>query len=248
VSGRVALTSPRPAGRVPGPRPVAGPPWWRSRRALGLAAALATLLGAGGWVVGWTSLLGVRTVAVTGVRTVPAGDVLAAAAVARGEPLARVNTGAVARRVGAIPGVARVAVTRSWPCTVRIAVTERRGVAVVSRAGTSWLVDGGGTVFQRLETVPAGLPRLEVRDVGPDDPATRAGLSALAALAPAVRAQVRVVTAGTPEAVRLRLSGGRTVVWGDTGDAAAKAQAMRALLGRPGRTYDVSTPEVVTVR
>jgi cell division protein FtsQ len=220
----------------------------RSRRILVALAVLAVVTGAGGWVVGWTGLLGIRAMTVTGVRTLPAADVLAAAAVTRGEPLARVDTGAVARRVGAIPGVARVAVTRSWPSTLRIAITERRGVAVVSLAGTPWLVDGGGVVFQRLETVPAGLPRLQVLDVGPGDRATRAALSALAALSPAVRAQVRVVRAATPEAVRLELSGDRTVVWGGSDDTAAKAQALQALLGRPGRRYDVSTPEIVTVR
>jgi cell division protein FtsQ len=244
----VALGSSRPAGQVRAPGSAPRSPWWRSRRVLAVAAALATLLVAGGWVVGWTSLLGVRTVTVTGVRTLPAADVLTAAAVPRGEPLARVDTGAVARRVTAIPGVARVAVSRSWPSTLRIAVTERRGVAVVSRQGTWWLVDGTGVLFQRLSAAPPGLPRLAVPDVGPDDPATRAALSAVAALSPRIRAQVRVVAAAKPEAVRLELSGGRTVVWGSADDSAAKAEALQALLGRPGRTYDVSTPEVVTVR
>lgn len=249
MTGRSTSAPSRPAaGRVPAVRPGSDPPWWRTRRAVVLAAVLVTLLGAAGWAVGWTSLLGVRAVAVTGVRALSSAEVTAAAAVPRGQPLARVDTAAVARRVGAIAGVARVAVTRSWPSTLRIAVTERRGVAVVTRDGTPWLVDGTGVVFQRL-TVPAGgLPRLDVPAAGPDDPATRAALAALSALSPPVRAQLRVVAAATAEAVRLDLSGGRTVVWGDASDAAAKAQALQALLGRPGRTYDVSTPAVVTVR
>jgi cell division protein FtsQ len=206
------------------------------------------MLATGTWVVGWTGLLGVRTVTVTGTRALPAADVLAAAQVSRGEPLARVDTGAVTRRIGAIPGVARVAVTRAWPATLRIAVAERRGVAVVYRLGSPWLIDGVGVVFQRLATAPAGLPRLDVVAAAPDDPATRAALSALTALSPAVRAQVRSAAAATPEAVRLRLSGGRAVLWGGADEAAAKAEALQALLRRPGRTYDVSTPSVVTVR
>jgi len=213
-----------------------------------VAGVLVVLLGAGGWVVGWTGLLAVRTVTVTGVLALPAAEVLAAAAVPRGEPLARVDTGAVAGRVGAIPGVARVAVSRAWPSTLRIAVTERRGVAVVALQGAPWLVDSGGVVFQRLAAAPAGLPRLDVPGAGRDNPASRAALSALTALSPAVRAQVRAVVATTPEAVRLQLSGARTVIWGDSDEAGAKAEALQALLGRPGRTYDVSTPAVVTVR
>jgi len=210
--------------------------------------AVVALLGVGGWVFGWSSLFGMRTVAVTGAHALAPADVLAAAAVPRGAPLARVDTAAVARRVGAIPGVARVAVTRAWPSTLRIAVTERHGVALVARNGSPWLVDGVGVVFQRLAVAPAGLPTLKVAAAGPDDPATRAALSALGALTPRVRTQVRSVAAATPEAVRLALSGGRTVLWGDGDRAAAKAEALQALLRRPGRTYDVSTPAVVTVR
>jgi cell division protein FtsQ len=213
-----------------------------------VAGVLVALVGVGGWAIGWTSVLGVRGVAVTGVRALPAADVMAAAAVPAGQPLARVNTAAVAHRVGAIPGVARVAVTRSWPSTLRIAVTERHGVAVVSRLGAPWLVDPGGVVFQRLDAAPVGLPRLEVGSPGADDPATHAALAALTALAAPVRAQVQVVAAVAPAEIRLSLSGGRTVFWGDGADAAAKAEALQALLSRPGRVYDVSTPTVVTVR
>jgi len=237
-----------PVGGMRSPGSVPGSPWWRSRRTLVVLGVLVALLGAGGWVLGWTGVLGVRTVAVAGVRTLSAADVVSAAAVPRGRPLARVDTAAVARRVGAIPGVARVAVTRSWPSTLRIAITERRGIAVVSRDRTAWLVDRTGVVFQRLAAAPAGLPRLDVAGVRPDDPATRAALAALAALPPAVRSQVQAVSAATPEAVRLALSGGRTVLWGGADEPVAKARALQALLGRPGRTYDVSTPSVVTVR
>jgi cell division protein FtsQ len=38
------------------------------------------------------------------------------------------------------------------------------------------------------------------------------------------------------------------VFWGGGEDSAAKAAALGALLSRPGRHYDVSTPSVVTVR
>jgi cell division protein FtsQ len=206
------------------------------------------LAGAIGWVVGFTSVLGVRTVTVTGLRTLPAAQVRAAAAVRPGEPLARVDTAAVGDRVRAIPGVARVAVTRSWPSTLRIAVTERSGVAVAMVAGAPWLVDGAGVRFQRLAAAPAGLPRLSVLAAGPDDPATTAALAALAALAPPVRGQLLVLAARTPDSVTLTLRGGRTVLWGGAAESAAKAQVLTALLARPGSVYDVSTPSVVTVR
>lgn len=218
------------------------------RRVLGIAAAAVLLAVLLGWLVGVSSLLGVRSVTVTGLRTLPAADVLAAAAVPTGQPLARVDTTAVAARVRAIPGVARVAVTRAWPRTLRIAVTERHGVAVTSVSGVLWLVDRTGVRFQRLDRAPPGLPRLAVRDVAPDDPTTTAALSAIVAIGPPVRAQLLVVTADTPDSVRLALTGGRSVTWGDGSDGAAKARVLAALLTRHGTVYDVSTPSVVTVR
>lgn len=221
----------------------------RGSRRLLLAAVLVLLLaGATGWVVGCTGVLGVRAVKVTGLRALPAGSVLAAAAVRQGQPLARVDTDAVADRVRAVPGVERVAVTRSWPTTLRITVTERRGVAVAGVAGVLWLVDHTGVRFQRLDRAPAGLPRLTVRDPRAGDPATAAALSALAALAPPVRAQVLAVGASTPDSVTLTLRGGRRVIWGGAGEAEAKARVLAALLTRPGKVFDVSTPSVVTVR
>jgi cell division protein FtsQ len=215
---------------------------------VGVVAAVVALAGALGWVVGGTGVLGVRTVTVTGLRTLRTADVLAVAAVPVGQPLARVDTAAMAGRVRAIPGVARVAVTRSWPRTLRIAVTERHGVAVIRTGGTLWLVDGAGVRFQRLDRAPPGLPRLAVRDAAPGDPTVAAALAAVAAIGPPLRAQVLVVAADTPYSVRLTLTGGRTVTWGDGTEGAAKARVLAALLARPGKVYDVSTPSVVTVR
>ena len=213
------------------------------------AAGLAVvLLATAGWVVGFTGLLGVRTVAVGGVRSLAPDEVRAAAAVRVGQPLARVDTDAVAERVRRLPGVARVAVARAWPTTLRITVTERRGVAVVPLDGGTWLVEADGVVVQRLASRPKGLPRLDVARAAADDPACRAALAALTALPPPVAAQVLVVAAPTPDSVTFTLTGRRTVLWGGVDEAAAKAAALAALLRRPGRHYDVSTPSTVTVR
>ena len=221
----------------------------RSRARVWLVAGtVVLLLGLAFWAAGFTGLLGVRTIAVTGTRALTEQEIRDAAGVSRGEPLARVDTGAVAGRVGTLPGVARVAVTRSWPSTLRITVTERTGVAVLPRDGATWLVDADGVVFQRLTTRPRGVPRLAVARPGPDDAATTAALDALTGLPAPVARQVLLVTARTPDSVTLTLTGKRTVVWGGPEDAALKARVLPALLGRPGTRYDVSNPAVVTVR
>jgi cell division protein FtsQ len=231
------------------PRPAAPEKTPRSRRGprIGAALVVVALLAATVWVVGFSGVLGVRQVTVTGVKGLSADQVRGAAAVPDGRPLARVDTGAVAGRVRALPGVERVAVTRSWPGTVRITVTERHGVALVDRGDALWLVDPDGVVFQRLSSHPK-LPILRIPGVGPDSDVARAALTAVTALPPTLLAHVNEVRAPTPERVTLYLTGRRTVRWGGAADSAAKAQVLVALLSRPGSYYDVSTPSVVTVR
>ena len=230
-------------------RPAPAPQRPPSRRGRAAGAVLGTLavLAAAVWVVGFSGVLGVRQVTVTGVQTLSADQVRSAAAVPDGSPLARVDTGAVADRVRSLAGVERVAVTRSWPGTLRITVTERRGVALVDRGEALWLVDPDGVVFQRLPDHPK-LPILRIPAIGPDSPEARAALTAVTALPPTLLAHVSEVRAPTPEQVTLYLSGKRTVLWGGAADSAAKASVLAALLSRPGSYYDVSTPSVVSVR
>jgi cell division protein FtsQ len=223
------------------------PPRGRGRLWGGLVLVV-LLLGAAVWVVGFTGVLGVKNVTVTGVTALSAEQVRAAAAVPDRQPLARVDLAAVSGRVSALAGVERVAVARSWPGTVRITVTERRGVAVVQRGDGIWLVDPGGVVFQRVAARPRGVPLLAIAGVGPDDPATRSALAALLALPAPVVAQVVKIAAPAPEQVTLVLTGKRTVLWGGADESAAKAAALTALLPKPARVYDVSTPSVVTTR
>jgi cell division protein FtsQ len=78
-----------------------------------------------------TPLLDVDRVLVTGVDGARAEAVRSAAAVAPDQPLISLDTGSVASRVEDLPWVASAQVSRSWPATVRVRVTEREVVAAV---------------------------------------------------------------------------------------------------------------------
>jgi cell division protein FtsQ len=78
-----------------------------------------------------TPLLDVDRVLVTGVDGARAEAVRSAAEVAPDQPLVSLDTGAVADRVEDLPWVASAQVSRSWPATVRVRVTEREVVAAV---------------------------------------------------------------------------------------------------------------------
>jgi cell division protein FtsQ len=215
-------------------------------RVLAMVAAGLVLLGVMAWIVYGTSVLGVRRIEVNGTTIVDAGRVRAAAAVVIGTPLARVDTDAVAARVGALPPVASVDVSRSWPGTLVIDVTERVPVAVVATPAGFVVVDATGVVFNTVAVAPAGVVTLKVASPGPADPSTVAALHVLAALTPQLRAQLAAISATTPTAIRLELTGGRAVIWGGADQSEVKARVATALLGRPGKTIDVSAPEVAT--
>ncbi len=230
---------------------VALTPVHRRRRAVAALVALLVVLGGLAlaarllvWESGW---FGAEQVRVTGLGAVPEADVLAAVALVPGGPLADVDTAGIAVRVAALPGVAEVTVGRSWPHTVAVDVTERVPVAVTDTSAGPRPVDAGGVAYPA--PVPEGLPRLTFRTVAPDDPATRAALDVLAALPDPLRGQVRTVdvTGGVPQ-VSLGLTEDRVVRFGTADRASVKASVLVVLLSQEGRVYDVSSPDLPTVR
>lgn len=220
----------------------------RTRLVLVLSLLAATaLLGTAAWVLLGTTLFGVRVVEVSGTDRVAPATVRAAAAIDPGTPLARLDTAAVAERLGRLPAVRTVQVTRTWPRTVTIQVSERRPAAVQSRGPAYLLIDRAGVAFDTVPRRPRGLPLVSA-PVDAGRPALRAAITVLDQLPPKVRQQVLAVRATSVEDVEVRLRRGRTVLWGSTERAERKATVLTALVGRKARVYDVSAPDAPTTR
>jgi cell division protein FtsQ len=203
------------------------------------------LIAALAYVVLATPLLAVRDIRVVGSTIAGPDMVRAAAQVELGTPLARVDTDAVADRVGAIPSVAHADVYRSWPSTLVVDVTERTAAAVV-RSGSAYLVlDASGVVFERVERRPDGVVLLVLANPGPGDAATVAALHVVAALTPQLRHLVKQVDAPSPTDLQLELTDGRVVFWGDPDRSDDKARAATAVLGRATKRIDVSSPDEI---
>jgi len=214
------------------------------------AAGLVLLVIAlGAWVVYGTSLLGVKQVQITGLGVLTPTEVLEAAAVPTGTPLARVDPAAVRARIAALPAVARVEVTRDWPAILIIDVVERTAAAAVPEGTAFLLTDATGVAYLTVDRVPSGLPVVKLPGrPDPADPTTRAALAVLGALTPKLRGQMVALVADAPTRVRLELRNHRVVVWGDATDNETKAVVASTLLDKPGKEIDVSAPDVVTVR
>lgn len=202
------------------------------------------------YVLYFTSFLGVKSVDVVGSKSVPADQVRAVAAVPDEKPMLRVSTDEVRDRVAEMPGIATVEVSRTWPSTITITITERTAIAYFDSGpgGDGYhLVDGGGVVFKTVKTKPAGLPELKLPKVSADDPVTQAVTAVLGIIPSQLLKQVTTATAKTPGSVEFTLSSGKIVRWGNAEDTDRKAKVLAALLSREGKTYDVSAPELPTV-
>ena len=95
---------------------------------------------------------------------------------------------------------------------------------------------------------PPGLAYIDVDKPGPRDPPTMAALQVMTALNPEVVGQVSRIAAPSIASITLTLTDGRTVVWGTTDRTEEKAEKLSALLTQPGQTYDVSSPDLPTVK
>ncbi len=211
---------------------------------LGLLALVVTV--GLGLVMYFTPLMSVRNVVVVGTGSVTEEQVLQAAAVPVGRPLLQVDTDAVADRVATIRQVATARVQREYPSTLRITIAERVPVAIKDFPDGPRLYDRDGVDF--TGPPPPALPYLDVDNPGPADPPTKAALEVLTSLRPDVAGQVGRVAAPSVASITLTLTDGRVVVWGTNDRTEEKAEKLAALLTQPGHTYDVSSPDLPTVK
>ena len=121
--------------------------------------------------------------------------------------------------IAELPWVGEVHVARRWPATAVVRVVERVPVASVRAPDGIVLVDKTARVLERVETAPAGLPRLIVIDPavapGQTQPHVAALLSIAIQLTPELRVWVNSLTVGPDGSPQLRLRDDVPVVFGD---------------------------------
>ncbi len=217
----------------------AGVPW----REIGLVAAVLAFLG---WVVFYSPVLGVRAVDITGLVELPEAQVREVAAVVMGTPLTRVDATSIADRVRGLKPVGAVDVSRVWPSTLRIAVTERVPVGGIKQGNAFELFDGQGVLFRTAGSLPGGVAQVELAVVNPLLVEGAARL--IGSLTPELREGLVTLKVDGPAGYTLVLPNGRTVIWGDAEENDLKAKVATALMKQKGKRIDVSVPEIVTIQ
>jgi len=219
----------------------------RRLRPLLYAVLVLVLAAAGTWLVFFSSVLTAREVSVHGNETMSSVRVRAVAKVPIGTQLARVDLAAIQARVEALPAVRSASVSRSWPHTIAISITERTPVAVVDRGAGLQAVDEDGVLFGSYARKPADLPLIATApDVRAEALAEAAHV--VTSLRDDIAAKVERVDVASVDRIKLVLTGGRTVMWGSAEESAQKAAVVAVLLQQPGTEIDVSVPGRPTTR
>ncbi|WP_332839001.1 cell division protein FtsQ/DivIB [Nocardia bovistercoris] len=209
-----------------------------------LAVALLTVALVSAW---FTPMLSVRTVEIDGAVAVSQDQVREQLRVESGRSMLRIDTVEMARRVATLPKVRTARVQRVFPSTVRVTVVERAPLLYFDSPQGAHLMDVDGVEYA-IEAAPIGVPKLVADRPGAADPVTVAAVAVLAVLPPALTIQVAQVLARTVSDISLQLTDGRSVLWGGANDAERKAQVVLPLLTREGTVFDVSSPNLVTVK
>lgn len=219
----------------------------RFRRLLALGTA--TVLVAALILASRSPLLDVDHVAVAGAAHSGDAQVRARAAIASGRAMTSVDLDAAATRVEALPWVGTAQVTRRWPGTVRVSVTERTPVGVAGRGAGAVVVDRDGRILGAATAADAELPL-----VGPDPVAGPGGwipehrrpvAALLADLPSSIRPSVAEATIDDRGLVVI-LDTGIRVHLGDRSRLRAKTEAIGVLLADADAatiaTIDVAVP------
>lgn len=208
--------------------------------------AVVALAGGVAWALLGSSFFVVRSVQVSGTGSIPRQKVLAAARVAIGAPLIRVDAAAIARRVDKVTRVQSASVRRSWPDSIVIDVVPRRPTFLVPAGRGYDVIDSYGVVLGRAPWPRGGLvllkaPAGSVAALRGNDAVLAAG-AVVRRLPGWLRRRLAEVKVRQGSRVILILRPRVTIVWGDATRAAAKSAEIGVLLRTKATYYDVSDP------
>jgi cell division protein FtsQ len=221
----------------------------RRRRIAWLAAAGGLVLLVVGTVgVAYSPLFALEHIEVVGTSQLPADTVSDALSEQLGTPLAAIDESAVKAALVAFPLVESYTLEAAPPHDLVVRIVERTPVGVVSSPAGYSLVDAAGVALSTSADPPPGYPELDVTGGIQSDAFAAAG-RIMRSLPADMRAQVTLVSASSPDDVRLTLAGA-AVVWGSPQKSALKAVVLQDMMAaQPGRSeYDVSSPNAIVVR
>ena len=213
---------------------------------LGSAFFVLLLAGIATWLVWFSSVLAATEVRVNGVSLLTEQQVIDAAAVKLGGPLATQDVDGIRDRVAELAPVAEVHVEREFPHTIEITVTERTLAYVWLDEDVARWVDANGVVFREGGETAQGIVTAKI--VAPDQRLLKDVATVVSTVVPVLGDRITLLQATAVDQIEIQLSDGDTVVWGSAEQSQVKAQVLSVLLSQDASVYDVSAPHAPTTR
>ena len=198
------------------------------------------------WVLGWSSLLTVRTIHVQGITphsSLKASQLIAESGVRVGDKMARVQASNLEQVKRKYPKIESIAVKRSWPSTITIVVREKNPIAAVYFNGVYQLYGEDGLPFSQVTTPPSDLPIISGRETA----GIKAAVAIYRSLPRDLASQIVTLTARTNDLIEFTI-GKTRITWGSSDESATKIKVLRVLLKTSAKKIDVSAPLSPTTR
>ena len=204
----------------------------------------------GGYRLTAAAGLKVEDLQVTGRQRTSAAAIITAMAIKKGLPILRIDPEAARAKLLALPWVKDAEVSRQFPDTVAVYLTERQPLAVWQLKGKFALIDGDGKVIPGMDVRPFATLPLVVGD-GAQQEAPR--LLAMLRNEPALNERVTAAVWIGSRRWQLQLDGGIDVHLPESDPAAAWTQLAsiereHGLLDRGVLTIDLRLPDRLLVR
>lgn len=214
----------------------------RTLISIGVCAAVIAALAA---VAPFTPVMPVRSVAVDGNHILTREQVEDLAAIPPETPMGKVNLNDTANRVASDPWVRTVTVSRHWPSTIDISLSEHAAVAFVAQADGTHLIDADGVDFLVADPPPEAIELVNA-PVGDVDE-----MADVVAIAASISSRARQAIAAIevqPDNYILRTVDNKQITWGASEDNENKSYALEAVLQMEGTEFNIVNPQLAGVK
>ena len=219
-------------------------------------AGTVTLVSLLAYFLGWSGLMAIDQIKVTGlsktqkVSSLTSKEVIKLSGIKIGQPIARVNSSSVKRKLLALPQVLDVKVNRQLPRSVLIELKMRKVEIAVTASGGGFLVgDASGVTFAKVNKVPRGVPIIKTST---SKLLLSQTLRIFHGLPTKIQNRVISIDAKTRDSITFNLNQGVRIIWGGSQEQDLKIEVLNALLADSNnnrvKIFDISSPLAPTVR
>lgn len=201
----------------------------------------------------FTPILAVEKIEVSGIKRLKEKSIINALKSQVGKPLPLVSAADISTSLKTFALIESFSIISLPPHTLRVQISERQPIGIISVGGTKYLYDPAG-VRIGISNGYEKLPVIWIEGEPGSSKQFDSAIDVLMALPAKLLAQVSEINAKSKDDVSLTLRGyaGQRIIWGDGSNSVLKSKVLDALIANQKKTdrvtFDVSSPSAPVVR